>query len=71
MMTRAAVRARERLLPFGIPKAMSSTTLMETRAIKDAKVRAGTHLLKKLVLLLDVFLFLFSSSFISHSPPLS
>jgi hypothetical protein len=45
-MRRAAVRARERLLPFVIPKATSSTTLMETRAIKDDKARAGTHLLK-------------------------
>jgi hypothetical protein len=46
MMMRAAVRARERLLPFSIPNATSSTTKMETRAIKDDKVRAGTHLLK-------------------------
>jgi hypothetical protein len=46
MMRRTAVRARERLLPFGMPKATSSTTLMETRAIKDDRVRAGTHLLK-------------------------
>jgi hypothetical protein len=79
MMTRAAVRARERLLPFGIPKAMSSTTLMETRAIKDAKVRAGTHLLKKTspfigrvsFFVFFFFYFPFSSSLVDISPQLS
>jgi hypothetical protein len=44
MESRVLEKARERLLALGVPKATSSTTLMETRAIKDDKELA--HLLK-------------------------